>query len=136
LLRQQLVGALEGEVDVSATLEQRDREPPRDPVREAPTAIPAHHSTAPPRIAWFDGTSGTLIIEIRATDRAGLLARLAGALERAGVDVVWAKVTTRGSMVDDVFCVVPPSGASEATSDVRAAIERDLFVVLGAAAPA
>jgi [protein-PII] uridylyltransferase len=136
LLRQQLVGALGGEVDVSAALEQRDREPPRGPVREAPTAIPAHHSTAPPRIAWFDGTSGTLIIEIRATDRAGLLARLAGALERAGVDIAWAKVTTRGSMVDDVFCVVPPSGASEATSHVRAAIERDLFAVLGAAAPA
>jgi [protein-PII] uridylyltransferase len=136
LLRQQLVGALGGEVDVLATLEQRDREPPRDPVREAPTAVPARHSTAPPRIAWFDGTSGNLIIEIRATDRAGLLARLASALERAGVDIAWAKVTTRGSMVDDVFCVVPPSRASEATSDVRAAIERDLFAVLGAAAPA
>ena len=136
LLRQQLVGALGGDDDVLATLEQRDREPPRDPVREAPTAVPARHSTAPPRIAWFDGTSGTLIIEIRATDRTGLLARLAGALERAGVDIAWAKVTTRGSMVDDVFCVVPPSRASEATSDVRAAIERDLFAVLGAAAPA
>jgi len=136
LLRQQLVGALGGDDDVLATLEQRDREPPRDPVREAPTAVPARHSTAPPRIAWFDGTSGTLIIEIRATDRTGLLARLAGALERAGVDIEWAKVTTRGSMVDDVFCVVPPSRASEATSDVRAAIERDLFAVLGAAAPA
>jgi [protein-PII] uridylyltransferase len=136
LLRQQLVGALGGEVDVLATLEQRDREPRRDPVREAPTAVPAPHSTAPPRIAWFDGASGTLIIEIRATDSAGLLARLASALERAGVDIAWAKVTTRGSMVDDVFCVVPQSGASEATSDVRAAIERDLFAVLGAAPPA
>jgi [protein-PII] uridylyltransferase len=136
LLRQQLVGALGGEVDVLATLEQRDREPPRVPVREAPTAIPAHQSTAPPRILWLDGTAGRLIIEIRATDRTGLLARLAGALERAGVDIAWAKVSTRGSMVDDVFCVVPPSRASEATSDVRAAIERDLFAVLGAAAPA
>jgi [protein-PII] uridylyltransferase len=135
LLRQQLVGALGGEVDVLATLEQRDREPPRVPVREAPTGVPGHYSTAPPRIAWFDGTSGSLIVEIRATDRAGLLASLAGALERAGVDIAWAKVTTRGSMVDDVFCVVPPSKASEATADVRAAIERELFAVLGAAAP-
>jgi [protein-PII] uridylyltransferase len=132
LLRQQLVGALGGEVDVLATLEERDREPPRVPVREAPTGVPAHDSTAPPRITWFDGTSGGLIIEIRATDRAGLLARFAGALERAGVDIAWAKVTTRGSMVDDVFCVVPPSGASDAPSDVRAAIERDLLEVLSA----
>jgi [protein-PII] uridylyltransferase len=136
LLRQQLVGALAGEVDVLATLEQRDREPPRVPVREAPTGVPAHHSTAPPRIAWFSGTSDSLIVEIRATDRAGLLASLAGALERAGVDIAWAKVTTRGSMVDDVFCVVPPSKASRGTADVRAAIERELFAVLGAAAPA
>ena len=103
----------------------------RTVLRVSNKTVPARHSTAPPRIAWFDGTSGTLIIEIRATDRAGLLARLAGALEHAGVDIAWAKVTTRGSMVDDVFCVVPPSGASEVTSDVRAAIERDLFAVLG-----
>ncbi len=135
LLRQQLVSALGGELDVLATLEQRDREPPRVPVREAPTGVPGHRSTAPPRIAWFDGTSGGQIIEIRATDRAGLLASLAGALERAGVDITWAKVTTRGSMVDDIFCVVPPSRPSEATADVRAAIERDLFAALGAGAP-
>ncbi|MGA8546902.1 MAG: [protein-PII] uridylyltransferase [Mycobacterium sp.] len=133
LLRQQLVGALDGEVDVLATLEQRDREPPRVPVREAPTAIPAHQPTAPPRILWLDDAPGRLMIEVRATDRAGLLARLAGALERAGVDIEWAKVTTRGSMVDDVFCVTPPS---EATSEVRAAIERDVLAVLGAARPA
>jgi [protein-PII] uridylyltransferase len=77
-----------------------------------------------------------MILEIRATDRAGLLASLAGALERAGVDIEWAKVTTRGSMVDDIFCVVPPSRESEATADVRAAIERDLFAALGADVPA
>ena len=74
------------------------------PVGDAPTAVPVHHSSAPPRILWFDGTPGRLIIEIRANDRPGLLALLTGALERAGVDIDWAKVTTRGSMVDDVFC--------------------------------
>jgi [protein-PII] uridylyltransferase len=136
LLRQQLVSSLGGELDVLATLEQRDREPPRVPVREAPTAIPAHQPTAPPRILWLDDGPGRLIFEVRATDRAGLLARLAGALERAGVDIEWAKVTTRGSMVDDVFCVVPPSAESEDTSDVRTAIERDVLAVLGGAAPA
>jgi [protein-PII] uridylyltransferase len=136
LLRQQFVGALSGSLDVLDMLEQRDREAHRTPVRDVPTGVPVHDSTAPPRIMWFDGTPGRLIIEIRATDRAGLLARLTGALERAGADIVWAKVTTRGSMVDDVFCVVLPTGTEEATPGARAAIERDLFAVLGAGAAA
>jgi [protein-PII] uridylyltransferase len=136
LLRQQFVGALSGDLDVLGMLEQRDREAHGTPVREMPTGVPVNDSTAPPRIVWFDGTPGTLIIEIRATDRAGLLARLTGALERAGADIVWAKVTTRGSMVDDVFCVVLSTGSAEATSGVRAAIERDLFAALGATVPA
>ena len=136
LLRQQLVSALDGEVDVLAKLEQRNRTEHPKPVGEAPTAVPVHRSTAPPRILWLAGAPGRLVIEIRAGDRTGLLALLTGALERAGADIDWAKVTTLGSMVDDVFCVVPPSKTSETTTDVRAAIERDLFAVLGAPAPA
>ncbi|MBO0863796.1 MAG: [protein-PII] uridylyltransferase, partial [Mycobacterium sp.] len=84
LLRQQFVGALSGRLDVVDMLEQREREAHRTPVRKVPTGIPVHDSTAPPRILWFDGTPGRVIIEIRATDRAGLLARLTGALESAG----------------------------------------------------
>jgi [protein-PII] uridylyltransferase len=129
LLRQQFVGALNGDLDVFGMLAERDREPRRKPVRDVPTGVPAHHSTAPPTVAWFDGTPGSLIIEIRATDRAALLAQLTGALERAGVDIGWAKVTTRGSMVDDAFCIEPPAGADP---DLREAIERELFAVLGA----
>lgn len=136
LLRQQFVGALKGDLDVLAKLEQQDREGPPAPVGEVTTAVPVHCSTAPPRIVWFDSASDKLLVEIRATDRPGLLARLTGALERAGVDIVWAKVTTRGSMVDDVFCLVPPPGAVEATSGARAVIERELFAVLGATTPA
>ena len=131
LLRQQLVGALGGEVDVLATLEQRDSTAHPKPVGEAPTAIPVHQSTAPPRILWIDGAPGRLIVEIRAFDRAGLLALLTRALERAGADVDWAKVTTRGSMVDDVFCISLPDQA-----EARSAVERHLMAVLGADAPA
>jgi [protein-PII] uridylyltransferase len=131
LLRQQLLGALDGEVDVLEKLGQRNSTADPKPVGEAPTAVPVHRSTAPPRILWLDSTPGRQIVEIRASDRAGLLALLAGALERAGADIDWAKVTTLGSMVDDVFCVSLPDDA-----DARHAVDQHLLAVLGAAAPA
>jgi [protein-PII] uridylyltransferase len=128
LLRQQLVGALGGEVDVLAKLEQRNSSENSKPVAEAATAVPIHRSTAPPRILWLDGGApGRQLIEIRAGDRAGLLALLAGALERVGADIDWAKVTTLGSMVDDVFCVSLPDDA-----DARTVVEQHLLAVLGA----
>lgn len=128
LLRQQLVGALGGEVDVLAKLQQRNSTENSKPVGEAATAVPIHRSTAPPRILWLDGGAhGRQLIEIRAGDRAGLLALLAGALERVGADIDWAKVTTLGSMVDDVFCVSLPDDA-----DARIVVEQHLLAVLGA----
>ena len=125
-----------GRSDVLGTLEQRSGDTKPKPIGEAPTAVPVHHSSAPPRIMWFEGAPGRLIIEIRANDRPGLLALLTGALERAGVDIDWAKVSTRGSMVDDVFCIALPehSAASKATgepgSSTRSAIEHHLLAIL------
>jgi len=136
LLRQQLIRALGGQTDVLGTLGQRSAETKPKPVGDAPTAVPVHQPSAPPRILWFDGAPGRLIIEVRATDRPGLLALLTGALERAEVDIDWAKVSTRGSMVDDVFCIALPerSAASRATgepgSSTRSAIEHHLRAVL------
>jgi len=132
LLRQELIGALDGEVDIMAKLEQRNSTEDPKPVGEAPTAVPVHRSTAPPRILWLEGGApDRQIIEIRASDRTGLLALLTGALERAGADIDWAKVTTLGSMVDDVFCVSLPDHA-----DARTVVEQHLLAVLGTPAPA
>ncbi|HUE35227.1 MAG TPA: [protein-PII] uridylyltransferase [Mycobacterium sp.] len=127
LLRQQLVGALGGEVDVLGTLEQRNSTENPRPVGEAPTAVPVHGSTAPPRILWLEGAPDRSLVEVRASDRTGLLALLTGALEHAGADIDWAKVTTLGSMVDDVFCVSLPDHA-----DARNVVEQQLLAVLGA----
>jgi [protein-PII] uridylyltransferase len=127
LLRQQLVGALGGEVDVLGTLEQRNSTENPKPVGEAPTAVPVHGSTAPPRILWLEGAPDRSLVEVRASDRTGLLALLTGALEHAGADIDWAKVTTLGSMVDDVFCVSLPDHA-----DARNVVEQHLLAVLGA----
>lgn len=134
LLRQQFARALAGDFDVLGMLGKRDSEAHRSPVRDVPTAVPVHDSTAQPRIVWFNGTAGRQVIEVRATDSAGLLARLTGTLERAGADIVWAKVTTRGSMVDDVFCIVLPNGNAGDVPELRAAIERDLLAELRCAA--
>jgi [protein-PII] uridylyltransferase len=135
LLRQQLITALNGDVDVLGVLEQRGRDAARAGSPLGSTmqeGVPVNPFTAPPRIQWFDGTApGRMIVELRAADRPGLLALLTGALERAGVDIVWAKVATLGSTVDDVFCVVLPA---QAPPGVRAALERDLYGVLESAA--
>jgi [protein-PII] uridylyltransferase len=146
LLRQQFIRALDGDLDVVGALEQRNRDAARygsTRAGEVLAAVPVNHPAAPPRILWPDGTTpGQLLVEIRATDRTGLLAVLTGVFERVGVDIIWAKVTTLGSSVDDVFCLVMPemrSGdAGSSPGDqvaVRAALERDLLAVLPPAAP-
>ena len=82
------------------------------------------------------------MVQIRATDRAGLLARLTAVFERDGVDIAWAKVTTLGSSVVDVFGITAvgdgdSAGApTPATGSIREELERDLYAVLPAPAPA
>jgi [protein-PII] uridylyltransferase len=139
LLRQQLIQALAGDLDVLGTLEQRNSEagPYSRPAGEFPAAVPVNHAAAPPRILWHDGpAAGQLLVEIRSTDRTGLLAVLTQVFEKAGVDIAWAKVTTLGSSVDDVFCVVasPVSsvGQSADAERLRATLEHDLLSVLPA----
>jgi [protein-PII] uridylyltransferase len=145
LLRQQFILALDGELDVATSLERRDREAAQygtGRVGESPPAVPVNRSTAPPRILWYDGSApGQLVVEIRTTDRPGLLSLLTGVFERAGVDIAWAKVTTLGSSVVDAFCVVVPAlvardaGAAD-YAVVRESLERDLYAVLPSVAPA
>ena len=133
LLRQQFVGALAGDIDVLGTLEKRDAEATSAASTrfgEVQLGVPVTRSTAPPRILWFDtATPGQPIVEIRAGDRPGLLALLTRALERAGADIVWAKVNTFGSTAGDVFCVVLPDQSQ------RAGVDEHLLAVLGTLTP-
>jgi [protein-PII] uridylyltransferase len=99
-------------------------------------------------------------VQIRTTDRAGLLARLTAVFERDGVDIAWAKVTTLGSSVVDVFGITAvgdgnsagavgdgnsagavgdgdSAGASSSSSrSIRDELGHDLYAVLPAPAPA
>jgi [protein-PII] uridylyltransferase len=71
-----------------------------------------------------------------------MLARLTAVFERDGVDIAWAKVTTLGSSVVDVFGITAAgdddsAGApTQATGSIRDELERDLYAVLPAPAPA
>jgi [protein-PII] uridylyltransferase len=132
LLRQAFIGALNS-VDVLGTLEKRDADAVSAATAragEVQIGVPVIRSTAPPRILWLDTASPRqLIIEVRAVDRLGLLALLTRALERAGTDIVWAKVNTFGSTAADVFCVTVP--VEEPEQGARAAVEQSLLTVLG-----
>jgi [protein-PII] uridylyltransferase len=155
LLRQQFILALEGDLDVLASLDKRDRDAAQYGTARAgeiPDAVPINHVVAPPRILWSDGAApGELVVQIRSTDRTGLLARLTAVFERDGVDIAWAKVTTLGSSVVDVFGITVVGDDDSATvvgdddsapesgqipSAVRDELERDLYSVLPAPAPA
>ncbi|KGI67700.1 [protein-PII] uridylyltransferase [Mycolicibacterium rufum] len=135
LLRQQLILALDGDLDVVGTLERKGADAaPAGRAGEVRAAVPIHAPAAPPRVLWHDGDGpGRMVVEIRTTDRAGLLTMLTAVFERAGADIAWAKVTTLGSSVVDAFGIVLPVGGDGA---VRQALERDLFAVLPAPPPA
>jgi len=136
LLRQQFILALDGDHDVIASLEKRDREAAQHGGRagESKPAVPVNSAPAPPRILWHDGIGpGQLLVEIRTTDRTGLLAVLTAVFERADADIDWAKITTLGSSVVDVFGISVPATTDE--DDIRAALERELYAVLPTVAP-
>ena len=69
-------------------------------------------------------------MEIRTADRTGLLAMLTNVFERSAVDIAWAKITTLGSSVVDVFGLTVP--AAESVDEVRGQLERELYAVLPA----
>jgi [protein-PII] uridylyltransferase len=133
LLRQQFILALRGELDVIAALQKRDRETAlhgTDRAAEPKLAVPAA-APAPPRILWHPVTdSGQQLVEVRASDRTGLLAVLTGVFERAGTDIAWAKITTRGSSVIDLFAISAPDSRA-----AREALESELYAALPAPAP-
>jgi [protein-PII] uridylyltransferase len=117
-----LTRAIAGELDVDAALAARVRStlrPRGGTEREAP----------PPRVVWaVDQATDAAILELRAADDAGLLYRVAHALELAGAHVRSARISTLGSDVVDAFYLV---GDWSETLE-RASVER---AVLTAAAP-
>ncbi|MET8100632.1 [protein-PII] uridylyltransferase [Streptomyces sp. NPDC005236] len=114
-LRADLVRALDGSLDITARLAERDAAYPR---RRGVVAPPARVTVAPAasRLAT--------VIEVRAHDAPGLLHRIGRALEKARVRVRSMHVSTLGANAVDAFYVTGAKGeplpGEEAASVARA----------------
>ena len=102
LLRADVSRALAGTLPLAERLAAKER--------AYGTAAGASH-LAPPRVLWFDDSAtDATVLELRAADAMGLLHRVTGALERCGLDVRRARVSTLGGAVVDAFYVVGTDG--------------------------
>lgn len=68
------------------------------------------------------GSNQSLVIEVRCTDRIGLLHDLAAALHELGLEVDVAKVDTRGTRVVDVFYVRAEGVPASAIPSIKSAL--------------
>ncbi|MQS08605.1 ACT domain-containing protein, partial [Streptomyces alkaliphilus] len=121
-LRADLIRALDGSLDITARLAEREAAY-RRPRRRALQAPPPRVGVAPL------GSRLATVIEVRAQDAPGLLYRIGRALEDRGVRVRSAHVSTLGSNAVDAFYVTGPDGgplpAPEASALARE-VERAL----------
>jgi [protein-PII] uridylyltransferase len=101
-LRNDLVRALDGTLDIPARLAEREAAYPR---RRGVQAPPARVTVAPAV------SQRATVIEVRAQDAPGLLHRIGRALEKARVQVRSAHVSTLGANAVDAFYVTGPEGA-------------------------
>jgi [protein-PII] uridylyltransferase len=122
LLRADLVRVLDGAFALDEALARKERD--YAPIAQACDPPP------PPRVLWFDDeAAGAVVLELRGTDRIGLLHRVAAALEGCKVELRWARVATLGTSVVDAFCVAGPGGSGALSITERRHIEE---VVLAA----
>jgi [protein-PII] uridylyltransferase len=116
MLRDDLVRVLDGTLDLAEALARKERDYAR------PVGL---EEQVRPRVLWFDDeATGAVVMELRGSDRIGLLHRIAAALESCGADVRWAKVETLGSSVVDSFCLVEVDGEASLPRAVRRRIEQ------------
>ena len=98
LLRSDLVRVQEGGLALDEALARKERD-------YAPAAS-AGEPPAPARVLWFDDeATGAVVMELRGTDRIGLLHRVAAALAECEIALRWARVSTLGASVVDAFCL-------------------------------
>jgi [protein-PII] uridylyltransferase len=116
LLRSDLARVLDGSLRLADELARKERDyAPITPSGEAP----------PPRTLWFDDeATGAVVLELRGTDRIGLLHRIAAALEECGADVRWARASTLGASVVDAFGLGGAAGGGVLGRAERRRIEK------------
>jgi [protein-PII] uridylyltransferase len=99
-VRESLEKAVAGEIDLETRLAEKR------------AAYGRGGETSPPEVRVHPSTGG-LAIDIRASDRVGLLHDLARAMATLGLEVDLAKIDTRGKEALDVFEVRNPAGHPE-----------------------
>ncbi|MGH3872178.1 MAG: [protein-PII] uridylyltransferase [Pseudonocardiaceae bacterium] len=124
LLRQDLVRALDGSLQLADRLVAKERDYGQAPGHD--TAAEAGTAQADAKVLWFDDeATRAVILELRTTDhRIGLLYRVAAALESAAVTVRWARIATLGNSVVDSFCIAGSDGHSALPPQSRELVER------------
>ena len=112
LLRSDLARVLDGSLALDEALARKERDyAPRGVGGEPP---------APARVLWFDDeATGAVVMELRGTDRIGLLHRVAAALAGCDVGLRWARVSTLGASVVDAFCLDTGDGTVAAPAAAR-----------------
>lgn len=99
-LEQDIVKALNGELDIATRLDRRYREMTRGKLK-----------TPEPQVNVIeDASSRATVIELRAHDMPGLLHLVSSAISSTGVDILGARVATLGSEIVDAFYVVDSAG--------------------------
>jgi [protein-PII] uridylyltransferase len=116
LVRSDLARALDGKLDLAERLAEKERS-------YAKRGTHAAHRR--PTILWFDDATDATVVEFRGEDEIGLLFRIASALERAGLDVRSARVSSVAGAVVDAFYVTDRDGKPIAPEH-RPAIEKEL----------
>ncbi len=119
LVRSDLARALKGELGLADKLAEKERVYSRRPagaVRRAPS------------VHWFDDSAEATVVEFRGEDEIGLLSRITRALERAGLDVRSARVSSVAGAVVDAFYVTDGAG-HQIDSRRRPALEAELRAV-------
>ncbi|GAA2543945.1 [protein-PII] uridylyltransferase [Pseudonocardia hydrocarbonoxydans] len=123
LLRTDLGRVVDGSLVLAEALARKERD-----------YAPTHSSepVAPPRVLWFDDeATGAVVLELRGTDRIGLLHRVAAALEDCDAELRWARVATLGSSVVDSFSLGGPNGDGAIRTADRRRIERAVLAAVG-----
>jgi [protein-PII] uridylyltransferase len=117
LVRSDLARALDGTLGLADKLREKENAYAR--------RVPAG-AHLPPAVHWFDDeATDATVVEFRAADAIGLLCRVTAALERCGLDVRSALVSSMAGVVVDAFYVTTRNGMPVPRAD-RAEIEAEL----------
>jgi [protein-PII] uridylyltransferase len=121
LVRNDLARALEGKLGLADKLQAKER------AYAKPVSGAAASPAAPrPTILWFDDeATDATVVEIRTQDSIGLLCRLTAGLERCGLDVRSARVSSTAGSVVDAFYVTTRAG-EHVPPETRRAVEAEL----------